>query len=154
MNRKLLSKMLKAWKVTIFHYAYIMLEAWSYRLHENGTLKIAWMHFRKVWNDWFILKTLNVVVLLLCLTDDKLRKGEDQSCRNNKKMLAPNSLPLHANPFFSLFIQQSKQKSTGYENQRDFPRLSPGKYKCISNGAASRDLFNYDNPSKKIKTIF
>lgn len=51
---------------------------------QNGTLKITWMCFLKVWNDRFIFKTLNVVVLLLCLTDDRLKKGKDQSCRNNK----------------------------------------------------------------------
>lgn len=53
-----------------------------------------------------------------------------------------------------LSYNKAKKKSIEYENQKDFPWLSLGKYKCISNGVDSCDLFNYDNPSKKIKTIF
>lgn len=123
-------------------------------LHKNGTLKITGLCFLKVWNDRLIFKTLNVVVFLLCLTDDNAQEMQRSELQEQQKKLAPNSLPLHANTFFSLIVQQSKKKSIEYENQRDSPWLSLGKYKCISNGADSCDLFNYDNPSKKIKTIF
>lgn len=38
--------------------------------------------------------------------------------------------------------------------RKDSPRLSPGKSKRTRNTAEACDLFNYNNPSKKIRIIF
>lgn len=117
MNRKMLSKMLKSmkWKVSLYTNMYISLYvcyAGTLKLPptQKGTLKITWMCFLKIWTDPFIFKTLNVVVLLLCLTDDKAQERERSELQEQQqKRLAPNPFPLHANTFSPL----SYNKATG-----------------------------------------
>lgn len=127
MNREMLSKMLKGmkWKVKIFHYAHVMLEPWSYRLHENGTLNITWMSFLKVCNDQFIFKNPECNSTLT-LPDRWQGSGKAKiRTAGTKIKLAAGPLPLHANPLFSLIIQQSKKEKYWIWKPERFPMTEP-----------------------------
>lgn len=82
------------------------------------------------------------------------RKAKIRAAGTREEKLAPDSLPLRGEVSSLLLHNRAKRKGLNMRTRKDSPRLSPGKSKRIRNTAEACDLFNYNNPSKKIRIIF